>query len=851
MRYSYGGKGVQQVKKKIISICLVLAIVATCIIAVLLNDENETVISYGLKGGNIEFSNAGEDITEKISSGDYIVAQNSNFTMLIDENANISIKDNIGNIWNAVPENGMEFNEKYGSSVAIKYGYSTSTETNLFSMTDSVKNKQFKVYSTENGVRVEYIMGEKPIEFVYPEYMTVKRYKELKAKMKPEDAEFFEEAYNLFEREYMDKESIEVLASEYPLFKEHDIYITEIYVRNQKKKLSEIFTSIGYTSQDREKDMGVNDGEIEHSKTFLIPVDYSLTEKGFEASIDIEKCKFYQEYPIFNIDLLPFFDAYSSDETGYILFPSGSGALIDIEGKINEEETVKTTVYGKDSAISQETTLYGEECPLPYFGAYKDGKGYLCVLSEGAQQASIEATKASDFSRISASFMPIDKAVYKMDSSNNVNLYADELAVSKVKEEFILLSDIDSDNAYSKMAEIYREKLVNDGVLEKKQSSGVTLLAEFPMVINYDDLIMGSVPVNREFALSTFDDVLKVANKLNKTVDSENLKILISGWNKKGIDREKLGSWNYSKVAGGKKGFDALTKGLEKANINLFVDINMNLIKPHNGDAFASTEQAARAINNKIVSVKDYNIHTNRFETTGYQLLSPKHYLDIFKKYDKKQNKEIGFSVSEFSEMLYADYAKGVSLNRGEVINEISDALNQDGERNIIGNSANDYSIPYIDLITDLPTVSAEKNIFDRNIPFIQMVLHGYKDYVSVELNGKSDIQKELLKLIETGSGMQYHLTNNYFEKLGETDFVYLYNTDFSKFEEQLISGYEYVNKALNGLGNQEIKAHTYIADDVVKVTYSSGTTIYINYSDSNFSVDGNEISANSYLRID
>ena len=840
-------------KKKIISWIVVICAAALCgVIASSMNSGTEKVL-YGISSGNIDFTDDPEnDITDVVLGGEeYVVDENENFRLSLTGNADIAVTDKRNNrVYKAVSETAAAENDKYGSSLAIHYNIGASNETVLYSMSECVAKNQIKVYKSGSGVRVEYIFGEYGLNYIYPDIVSKERFEEILSMMQPQDAEYVSGFYTLYINSELDGESRKIMLAEYPQLEYEDLYICNVTAKMAKKKMSAIFTSIGYTEEDRARDMGT-ESEVEHSKTFKVPVKYELTDTGFSAVVNTGECVFYSEYPVTSIELLPFFDGFTSEEEGYLLYPSGSGALIDISSDKNKtEQSLSTRIYGEDILLSQKMFGAAESAQLPVFGAYKNNGGYLCVLSEGCQQATVNADRSAVYSSVYPVYMLIDYAQYSMAASNDINLFANDFAIETVKSEYILLNELNEENAYSQMAECYRERLIDEGVLTEKSSDGVSLLAEIKAVIDYDTMIAGSIPVNREYALTTFAQVEEMASELSDTTGSENLFVLLDGWNKKGLGKKQPGRLNYSNEAGGKKGFENLAGSLSDMGITLFADTVFNEVVPSFADGYNVTDQSARGLNNKIVYPSRRDLQTNEYSIQTFQLISPTQYEKLFNKYNALPEK-VGLCVNDLTGILYGDYKNGVSFSRGDSIKSAVRVLSEDQDRKIIGNYGNLYALAYMDMVNNLSTKSSDNNMFYCSVPFIQMVLHGYVDYVTPELNGASDINTSLLKAIETGSGLHYTLTANRFDKLFDTEFNYLYDTYYSDLRNTVFDSYEYVRTALDGLGTKKITSHCYMTNEVTKTEYSNGTEILVNYGETNYVYDGKIVSSGSYLRID
>lgn len=77
--------------------------------------------------------------------------------------------------------------EQLSSQILMTYEVSgKATEVNSFAQ--SVSLQQYSFYPLENGVGVNYLLGEKPKTFIVPKALSESRYQELEGKITDEDA---------------------------------------------------------------------------------------------------------------------------------------------------------------------------------------------------------------------------------------------------------------------------------------------------------------------------------------------------------------------------------------------------------------------------------------------------------------------------------------------------------------------------------------------------------------------------------------------------------------------------------------------------------------------------------------
>ncbi|MBO7252656.1 MAG: hypothetical protein J6V25_08515, partial [Oscillospiraceae bacterium] len=106
----------------------------------------------------------------------------------------------------------------------------------------------------------------------------------------------------------------------------------------------------------------INKGRMEHeliengikftfgfpTANVFIPVQYFLTEDGFQAEIVVDEIEGvgYNPFMIESIALLPFFGAGGLEDEGYLMVPDGSGALIDFNNNKQARQSYMEKVYG-------------------------------------------------------------------------------------------------------------------------------------------------------------------------------------------------------------------------------------------------------------------------------------------------------------------------------------------------------------------------------------------------------------------------------------------------------------------------------------------------------------------------
>jgi hypothetical protein len=123
-------------------------------------------------------------------------------------------------------------------------------------------------------------------------------------------------------------------------------------------------------------------------------------------------------------------------------------------------------------------------------------------------------------------------------------------------------------------------------------------------------------------------------------------------------------------------------------------------------------------------------------------------------------------------------------------------------------------------------------------------------DYASFSINTSSnyDVDEISLRLIEYGASPHFTFTYAESNEMKYTGLNSYYSTTFSTWESTAIEIYNRVNEALKYVKDANIVNHEILQSGVRRVTYSNGVTITVNTTASDVTVDGQTISAESYV---
>ena len=125
------------------------------------------------------------------------------------------------------------------------------------------------------------------------------------------------------------------------------------------------------------------------------------------------------------------------------------------------------------------------------------------------------------------------------------------------------------------------------------------------------------------------------------------------------------------------------------------------------------------------------------------------------------------------------------------------------------------------------------------------MVLKGYIPYYSSYVNFEPNKNNFFLKMIEYGTYPSFILTWEESSELKDTNSSDIFTSEYDDFRPIIIQYYNELKEIYDKIEGSEFIKHEILDTDVVKVTYSNGVEILINYSDSQFRYGQEEIPPN------
>ncbi|MDR7073227.1 DUF5696 domain-containing protein [Fictibacillus barbaricus] len=597
------------------------------------------------------------------------------------------------------------------------------------------------------------------------------------------------------------------------------------------------------------------------AKGFTAKVDFNQAKIEFQMNVELDQDSLVVSIPYNKVDdgrrtklislkVYPFLGAVNEDDiNGYMFIPDGSGALIRYNKSGKTADAPFTgAIYGDDEAFKKteerdEKVSPVEPIKMPVFGAVHGVKqnAFLTVVEEGYSYSNITAYPAgvsTDFNWISSQFH-YRHEYYQPTSKNmqGINVYQKNANPFNIKLRYMFLRQNDAD--YVGMARAYQDYLVKTDQLKKqKDKTGVRL-----------ELLGGEVKEgllwDSVLPMTPITSIPKMTDELKKN-GVNNLFVVYKGWSKGGLTGTLPARFPFEKKLGSKGDVqDTITK-LKKDNIPMY--FHTDYTKAFEGaSGFSGSKDVAKKASSETIS------NTENENKVFY--LSPQKTLDAAKN-DVADYKDYGISnlaVDTSGYTLFSDFSDKKSSQRNSTIETYEKVFQNFNKR--LGNVAlyepNTYLWNTADRYLDIPMYSSNYVYETDTVPFMQIVLKGYMPYYAPFSNFYSDPKDQVLRMIEYGAYPSFLLTKEPSHLLMKTPSKDVYTSEFSIWKDDIAEQYKKVKKSLGTVEGETIESRSVPKTGVVEVTYSNGTKIIVNYTDSAYQSNGAEVAAKDFEVIE
>lgn len=439
----------------------------------------------------------------------------------------------------------------------------------------SVANGQVAYESIDDGVRVMYSLSNEKLLLV-PDCLTAEWYAVLAEAGRKQTAKSYE------------------LNEETGLY---ELKTQGVSARN-RQQIDLDAREAGFTLEDYEAMQALrtteDEEEAQESLSFTVTLDWRLTEDGVEVAVPYNGLEEFGGGQIRAIQLAPFFGAAGTGETGDLVVPDGSGAVLHFNNGKTTSPQYNKNVYDLDLVDSDFTaTQNAETVRLALFGICRENGTILATCEHGASLASITADVAGRNNSYNYAYF-----TFNLRRTDTLEIAGEDVIVAEKNlypvdcaVRYTMLGDQYA--GYSGLARAYRERLMDEGVLRPEAPE----TRDIPF---YYDVIGGvketahwlGVQYLRVLPMTTFAEAESIVTEL-KHENINNQRMNLQGWMNGGYYHDPVRSVKVLKELGGEAGLKSLAGALARSGGALYPDAAIQRVTDI-AHGFMASEEASR-----------------------------------------------------------------------------------------------------------------------------------------------------------------------------------------------------------------------------------------------------------------
>lgn len=750
-----------------------------------------------------------------------------------------------------------EIKNRLQSPLLLTFSKEEGLITTYDTQSYSVENGIYEIETGEDYVKVLYSLGKVEKEYTIPLATKASELEGYLGQMDKKKADYAKQFYKKLELSKLKKDEKEEYLEKYPILETETIYILRDSAKESNKKtMQKYFEEVGYTYEKYLEDKELADFESTNDKPiFNVSVIYRLEGDELVVEVPFNELESKEKLPIYNICVLPYFGAVGTEATdGFMFVPEGGGSIINVNNGKTAQSMYAADLFGRDKAISRDAIVHETESVFNVYGA-SDGKdSFICVLEDGASYAMVRADiagKEASYNYVNAVYTVKSREQYEVGeiANSDVFVYIENLPDESLVQRYRFINS----GSYVDMAKNYgdylKEKYPESFVLNDDASTPVTV--NVLGAVDKVKQIMG-VPVSKPLPITEFDEATEMVDELLES-GIDNLSVNYVGWANGGVNQKILKKVKVLRELGGKKDLQRFIDDASAKGVDVYLNGVTNYAYQSNiFDGFFSYTDAAKFLSKKRAELHKYSAITYaaREGFKNYYLLHGDLINEMIDNLDKATDKyganiafeDVGYDVSSDF------YKKGYVSRESAVASQIEKLSNMDAAgKKILIPAGNVYAVPFVDVITDMDLKGSEYTIIDEIVPFYQIAIHGYVDYMGKPVNLSGNIEEAVLTAAEYGAGLSFTFMKESPFSLQKTLYTQYYGADFDAIWGDLSGICNRFNNELGHVYNQEMVNHKNISDTVSMTEYADGTKVYVNYGYYDYQADGVNVPGRDY----
>ncbi|MCR5830375.1 MAG: hypothetical protein K6F93_08540 [Lachnospiraceae bacterium] len=767
-----------------------------------------------------------------------------------------------GVVWDSNPENAdndplaptIDKKANLKSTLYITYGNVNGIMTTYNNSTYSIDKGIFDIVENKDSVVVNYTIGNTEKEYKIPLALSEKDFKAITKNMDKKASKQVKEYYRKTDiNNLRASDNKEDLLARYPDLADMKLYILRDGVaQHLKATIETYFWNAGYTEEQYQAHLArYSTKKSEDIPLFNISVEYKLDGRDLVVSVPMDKIEYKPDYPLVNIELLPYFGAGGTEDQGFIVLPESSGAIIEFNNGRSDQNPYYANVYGWDYASSRTSVVTETRNSFPMFGLSKNGASFLCMLEDGASYGNINADVSGRFdgyNHVDAGYSIVHYESYDVTEKSNATFYVyeDSIPAQMISQRYRFG---DADN-YSDMAAVYRNYL-----LERYPNLGSKKSDKMPAVIEVIGAIdkvqqTAGIPYKQPLELTTYDETVEIVDELkNLGVDDFDLKL--TGAVNDGVKHYVFTDVDTVSRLGGKSDFKDMLENLKQRNIKVYLEGQTDFAYDSGwSDGYIGFRDGAKFVSREQAELYDYSFvwYGQEDYNDPYYLVKPSYKKECFDEFKSFTDEyQIGMALRNTGYLLNSDYNPKDKVTREEAKKLSEEILSDAAEYGTIVNHANDYALQYADVVTSMDISNSNMAIIDYDIPFYEMAIHGLVDYTGVPINLSEDFEYEILKSAEFGAGLAFTFMRCSPDRIQETLYSEYFGGSFDLWKDKAAQLYKRFKNDFDDVSDKKMISHKIDENNIRITEYENGTKVYVNYEYKDIETDGVKVPARDF----
>ena len=198
----------------------------------------------------------------------------------------------------------------------------------------------------------------------------------------------------------------------------------------------------------------------------------------------------------------------------------------------------------------------------------------------------------------------------------------------------------------------------------------------------------------------------------------------------------------------------------------------------------------------------------------------------------------------------YSDFSSVETLMCGGIQEDVTTLLGNVDKAGYahLATGGNDYAVVGSDAVIDAPIYSSNYDICDKDVPFYQMVFHGYRPMNSVSVNLCADTQDAVLRCVSAGIAPSYTLTGSYDNELITNEQTLVFGSSYEGNKDKIVANYDAIKGYLKSIDGATVVGYDIISADVRVTRFSNGVYAVVNFGDEAVNTAYGTVKAGSWI---